>query len=42
MDVLVVLEDNHGSLHRLSKEAIAGGQELGSWQPLQLERMLQQ
>ena len=30
MDVLVVLEDNHGALHRLSKEAIAGGQELGS------------
>ena len=30
MDVLVVLEDNHGVLHRLSKEAIAGGQELGS------------
>tara|TARA_Y100001968_G_scaffold91507_1_gene82318 strand:- start:489 stop:1433 length:945 start_codon:yes stop_codon:yes gene_type:complete len=29
MDILVVLEENHGSLHRLSKEAIAGAQELG-------------
>ena len=29
MDVLIVLEENHGSLHRLSKEAIAGAQELG-------------
>ena len=30
MDILIVLEENHGSLHRLSKEAIAGAQELGS------------
>ena len=29
MDILVVLEENYGSLHRLSKEAIAGAQELG-------------
>ena len=29
MDILVVLEENNGSLHRLSKEAIAGAQELG-------------
>ena len=29
MDVLVILEESHGSLHRLSKEAIAGAQELG-------------
>ena len=29
MDVLVVLEDNHGSLHRMSKEAIVGAQKLG-------------
>ena len=29
MDILVILEQNHGSLHRLSKEAIAGAQELG-------------
>ena len=29
MDILIVLEENHGSLHRLSKEAIAGAQELG-------------
>lgn len=29
MNILVVLEDNHGSLHRLSKEAIAGAQQLG-------------
>ena len=29
MDILVVLEDNHGSLHRMSKEAIAGAQKLG-------------
>ena len=29
MDILVVLEENHGSLHRLSKEAIAGAQEIG-------------
>ena len=28
MDILVVLEENHGSLHRLSKEAIAGAQNL--------------
>lgn len=29
MDILVVLEDNHGSLHRMSREAIAGAQQLG-------------
>ena len=29
MDILVVLEENQGSLHRLSKEAIAGAQEMG-------------
>jgi electron transfer flavoprotein alpha subunit len=29
MNILVVLEENHGSLHRLSKEAIAGAQQLG-------------
>ena len=29
MDILIVLEENHGSLHRLSKEAIAGAQEIG-------------
>ena len=29
MDILVVLEDNHGSLHRMSKEAIVGAQKLG-------------
>ena len=29
MDILVVLENNHGSLHRLSKEAIVGAQRLG-------------
>ncbi len=29
MDILVVLEENNGSLHRLSKEAIAGAQEFG-------------
>ena len=29
MDNLVVLEDNRGSLHRMSKEAIAGAQTLG-------------
>ena len=29
MDILVVLEDNHGSLHRMSKEATAGAQKLG-------------
>jgi electron transfer flavoprotein alpha subunit len=29
MDILVVLEDNHGSLHRMSKEAIAGAQKMG-------------
>ena len=29
MDHLVVLEDNRGSLHRMSKEAIAGAQTLG-------------
>ena len=28
MDNLVVLEDNRGSLHRMSKEAIAGAQTL--------------
>ena len=29
MDILVVLENNQGSLHRLSKEAIVGAQMLG-------------
>ena len=29
MDILVVLEENQGSLHRLSKEAIAGAQDMG-------------
>ena len=29
MEILVVLEESQGSLHRLSKEAIAGAQELG-------------
>ena len=29
MDILVVLESAQGSLHRLSKEAIVGAQELG-------------
>ena len=29
MDILVVLEESQGSLHRLSKEAIVGAQELG-------------
>ena len=29
MNILVVLEDNHGSLHRLSREAGAGAQKLG-------------
>jgi len=28
MNILVVLENNHGSLHRLSKEAIAGAQQM--------------
>ena len=28
MDILVVLEDNHGSLHRMSKEAVAGAQKM--------------
>ena len=29
MDILVVLEDNRGSLHRMSKEAIAAAQKMG-------------
>ena len=29
MDILVVLEDNRGSLHRMSKEAVAGAQKMG-------------
>ena len=29
MDILVVLEDNRGSIHRMSKEAIAGAQKMG-------------
>ena len=29
MDILVVLEDNRGSLHRMSKEAIVGAQKMG-------------
>ena len=29
MNILVVLEDNQGSLHRLSREAVAGAQQLG-------------
>ena len=30
MDVLVILEESQGSLHRLSREAIAGAQKLGA------------
>ena len=30
MDILVVLEDNRGILHRMSREAIAGAQKLAS------------
>ena len=29
MDILVVLEDNHGSIHRMSKEAIVAAQHMG-------------
>ena len=29
MEILIVLENNHGSLHRMSKEAIAGAQKMG-------------
>ena len=29
MEILIVLEDNHGALHRMSKEAIAGAQKMG-------------
>ena len=29
MEILIVLEDNHGSLHRMSKEAISGAQKMG-------------
>ena len=29
MDILVILEDNHGSLHRISKEAIVAAQKIG-------------
>ena len=29
MDILVVLEDNHGSIHRMSKEAIVAAQYMG-------------
>lgn len=29
MDILVVLEDNNGKLHRMSKEAIVGAQQIG-------------
>ena len=29
MDILVILEDNHGSLHRMSKEAIVAAQKIG-------------
>ena len=29
MDILVVLEDNHGTLHRMSKEAIVAAQKIG-------------
>ena len=29
MEILIVLEDNHGFLHRMSKEAIAGAQKMG-------------
>ena len=29
MEILIVLEDNHGSLHRMSKEAIVGAQKIG-------------
>ena len=29
MNILVVVEDNRGSMHRMSKEAIAGAQKIG-------------
>ena len=29
MDILVILEESQGSLHRLSREAIVGAQKLG-------------
>ena len=29
MDILVVIEDNHGSIHRMSKEAIVAAQHMG-------------
>ena len=29
MEILIVLEDNRGSIHRMSKEAIAGAQIMG-------------
>ena len=29
MDILVVLEDNNGKLHRMSKEAIVAAQKIG-------------
>ena len=29
MDILVILEDNHGSIHRMSKEAIVAAQQMG-------------
>ena len=29
MDILVVIEDNHGSIHRMSKEAIVAAQHIG-------------
>jgi len=29
MNILVIIEDNHGSVHRMSKEAIAGAQKIG-------------
>ena len=29
MDILVILEDSNGELHRMSKEAIVGAQKIG-------------
>ena len=29
INILVVVEDNRGSMHRMSKEAIAGAQKIG-------------
>jgi electron transfer flavoprotein alpha subunit len=30
MDILVVLEDKNGNIHRMSQEAITGAQQIGS------------